>query len=407
MPEPTSDAWLECLGCGARYDLGDRFTGCLACGSPTDRQPLEVRYPVRPIAPDPTQHGIWRWHTLLPPVPSHLRYTLREGNTPLLPLRTVWPFADGVDLLVKNETANPTWSWKDRPNSVSLSVARQFGFEQVVAKSTGNHGNSVSAYASLCGMASTVFCHRDAPDLQLALMQGYGARVVLGGDQDALIRQLIRRERYFPATILCPRAGYSNPYGVEGFKTIAFELCEELNWTAPDRVFVGVGSGDGIYGIWKGFRELFERGRIAHTPRMIACQAAGADSLVRGFNSGSRRIQPLPSAHTAALSVSEEVTGDHALQAVYDSQGSALSAGDDAIAEARRRFQRTGLALELASALAYLCAERMARQELRSLQAKPERWVVIGSGSAVKWPESLIDRYQRPEPLAAPVWSEA
>ena len=392
----SSQAWLECPGCGAQYPLAPSFAGCSRCARAGKRQPLEVRYPLAKFAPDETQSGIWRWRRLLPPLEAERRVTLKEGRTPLLLLQNVWPYRDAVSLYIKNETVNPTWSWKDRPNSVSISVALSFGFQRVLAKSTGNHGASVAAYASAAGLESTIFCHPDAPDLQLALMQGYGARVTLGGDQDALIRHLLHQENYFPATILCPRAGYCNPYGVEGFKTIAFEIAEEFGWTAPDRVFVSVGSGDGIYGIWKGFRELLERGRIAKVPRVIACQASGADTLVRAWTAGDRTNHALQFAESAALSVSEPITGDHALHAVYDSHGSAIRASDAEIAGACQRLQRTGLALELASALAYRCAETTAEREKHQLKGRPERWVVVGSGAAVKWPDSLMKNYQRP-----------
>ncbi len=108
--------------------------------------------------------------------------------------------------------------------------------------------------------------------LQLALMESFGARVILGGSQDKIISRLVASQAWFPATILCPQAGYSNPFGVEGFKTIAFEKVDALGGYAPDRVYVPAGSGDGTYGVWKGFRELAELKVISSTPRMIACQ---------------------------------------------------------------------------------------------------------------------------------------
>jgi threonine synthase len=227
-------------------------------------------------------------------------------------------------------------------------------------------------------------------------MQGYGARVIRGGNQDAMLRKMIAEERYFPCTILWPLAGYSNPFGVEGFKTIAFEICEQLGWSAPDRVFVPVGSGDGIYGIWKGFRELAERGRIESTPRVIACQAAGADSLFRAWMANRRQIDPLETISTEALSVGEFETGGHALRAVYESDGAVLIASEAEIIAASRTLQKNGLAMELASALAFACAEKAA-----ATAGDDESWVVIGSGSAVKWPANLMKNYHRP-PLLDP-----
>ena len=310
------------------------------------------------------------------------RVTLYEGNTPLIPMR----FGDlAATVYLKNETVNPTWSWKDRPNCISVSMARCFGLERVLSKSTGNHGNATAAYAGSAGFEATIFCNPDTPELQLALMTGYGAEVILGGTPDQTIVTMIRERGYFPCTVLCPQAGYSNPFGVEGFKTIAFEIVASLNGNAPDRVFVAAGSGDGVYGIWKGFRELAERGIIAAAPRMVACQPHGANSAAVAWRKNSRHVEPLAVVNTEARSVAEPATGDHALRAVYESKGEFLEASESEIAEASRTFCRAGFALELASSLTYACARK----------AKPgegELWVLVGSGAAVKWPETILRR---------------
>jgi threonine synthase len=141
-----------------------------------------------------------------------------------------------------------------------------------------------------------------------------------------------------------------------------------------------VGSGDGVYGIWKGFRELASARAIPRTPRMIACQAAGADSTVRAFRGRSRRHRPLEETRTVALSIAEKITGDHALRAVYESDGEARSASDEEILAATHRLARMGFALEPASAAALACAEQ-------AIDDSPgETWVLIGTGAAVKWP---------------------
>ncbi len=136
------------------------------------------------------------------------------------------------------------------------------GLNVVIAISTGNHGNAMAAMAAAGGLKATVLCNVEAPALQLALMQAYGARVVRGGKAEAMVLNEIKRGDTFPCTTLSMQKAYSNPFGVEGAKTIAFEIWQDLG-RVPDRVFVGVGSGDGIYGIWKGFRELHECGLAA------------------------------------------------------------------------------------------------------------------------------------------------
>jgi threonine synthase len=207
--------------------------------------------------------------------------------------------------------------------------------------------------------------------IALALMTSYGARVIRGGDQEALFRQLLERGDHFPCSIFCPRAGYANPFGIEGFKTIAFDIYEQLDRSIPDRVFVPTGSGDGIYGVWKGFRELRELGWADHTPKMIACQSSGADSAFRAFRQRSQHTEPLDSASTIALSIAERITGDHALRAVYQSGGSVLTCSDEETLASMGLLMRQGFALEPASAVALACLQKVALEWTAG-----ETWVI-------------------------------
>ena len=386
------DSWLECLVCRAQCDIGPRFGGCPECVERQQKAPLEVRYDYRHTSlpkPDRRNSGIWRWRRMLPPLDASAIVSLHEGNTPLVELKS-------CPVLLKNETLNPTWSYKDRANSVSISMARQLGFRNVAAVSTGNHGAAAAAYSAAGGRRCVVFCHEDAPDQQLALMQLYGATVFRGGRRDDMLRGLVVRGDWFPDCILCPRGGCANPFGIEGFKTIAFEIFEQLEGKVPDRVFVPVGSGDGLYGIWKGFCELQQIGIADRAPRMYACQAAGADPYVRAFRAGASRLTALESVHTIALSIAEKIGGEQALQAVYDSAGAALRASDEEILQAARCLAREGYALEPASAAALACAQALAHDRFGS-----EIWVAIGTGATVKWPETLNSGFNRSEKLPA------
>lgn len=393
----SETAWLQCVACSARFEIGPMFYACPKCVATGKNAPLEVSFDLAAIGSLPPRDespGLWRWSSLLPPVHENSRITLGEGGTPLLPIACG---REGLRLLLKNETANPTWSWKDRPNCVSVSMAREFGFRRTVAISTGNHGCAASAYSAAAGMNCVVFCHAGAPESQLALMVSYGARVIRGGDQEALFHQLLLRGDRYPCSIFCPRPGYANPFGIEGFKTIAFEIFEQLGSQVPDRVFVPTGSGDGIYGIWKGFRELRELGWATKTPKMIACQASGADSVFRAFQRKSQHADLLDSTNTVALSIAERITGDHALRAVYQSGGSVLTCSDEEILEAARLLRRQGFALEPASAAALACVQQVASEWTAG-----ETSVVIGSGSAVKW-GTMAGSFEMPPVLSANV----
>ena len=214
-------------------------------------------------------------------------------------------------------------------------------------------------------------------------MRAFGAAVTRGGDREVQARNLIDRGDVFPDTIMCPGSGFANPYGVEGFKTIAFETVEELG-QPPDRVFVPVGSGDGIYGIWKGFRELRDAGLIQRAPRMIACQAAGADSLVRAVNAGRSSIKMLDRVETAALSIGERITGDHAARAVYESRGNAVAVTDEELFRAVSCAARQGLSMEVSSAASW-AAMRISQPA----SSENEIWVAIASGASIKWPREF------------------
>jgi threonine synthase len=388
--------WLECDWCRSRFDVAPMFFGCPHCAQKGNKRPVEMRYALDKLQPEAAP-GVWRWAGLLPSVEVDRRLTLYEGSTPLVPIDLP---CSNVKTFLKNETANPTWSWKDRPNAVSISMARQFGFRRVTARSTGNHGNSVAAYAGAAGLDATILCHEDASELQLALMEGFGARVIRGGCQDKIITRMVAAQAYFPCTILCPQAGYSNPFGVEGFKTIAFEIVDALAGSAPDRIFIPAGSGDGTYGIWKGFREMAERKQISTTPRIVACQPQGANSASRAWKLKRNHVEPLGEVKTAALSVAEIVTGDHALRAVYESGGEFCEASEVEILEAARALRRMGFALELASALPFACA--LHTESDRRL-SRPEIWVLVGTGAAVKWPETFLKGYAKPAILGSDV----
>lgn len=366
------------------------FYGCPACQAEGKIAPLEVTYALREIGKSSvcdSAPGLWKWAPLLPSIREQSRISLGESSTPLLPIGCG---REGLNVLLKNETANPTWSWKDRPNCVSVSMAVEFGLPASAAISTGNHGCAAAAYSAAASRNCVIFCHPDAPASQLALMTSYRARVIRGGDQEALLRQLLERGKHYPCTIFCPRAGYANPFGVEGFKTIAFEIYEQMGRSAPDRVFVPTGSGDGIYGVWKGFRELRDLGWIAQAPKMIACQASGADSAFRALQRKDRHTELLTSTSTVALSIAERITGDHALRAVYESQGAVVTCTDDETVQAQRLLMRHGLALEPASAVALACMQQAASEANTG-----ENWVVVGSGAAVKW-GPVIDDFEPP-----------
>jgi threonine synthase len=204
---------------------------------------------------------------------------------------------------VKNETSNPTWSYKDRANTVAVSVGKALGSNRVAAVTTGNHGCSVAAYPALAGLTCVILCHEDISPALVDLIHLYGGTAVIGGTREAFLSALVQQGDWFPAATIAPHQQICSPYGAEGFKAIAYEIFEQMGNLTPKHVFVPVGSGDGCYGIWKGFRELQELGLTKGSPRIYACRAEGSNPIVRSFRQGLTKVVTVPDAHTSALSI--------------------------------------------------------------------------------------------------------
>lgn len=370
------DVWLQCTRCQSREQFAAHNRGCPRCSKSGHREPLTVAYGSFPTAllPDDTRPGLWRWHRWLPPCAGEV--SLHEGRS------TLHQLPDGT--LLFNETRNPTWSWKDRPNAVTASLARHWGFRRLVVISTGNHGVAAAAYSAVAELECLIFCHPQAPELCTRLMERFGAHVVRTEDAERLVLAELDRGDTYPGTTLDASHGYSNPLGIEGFKTIAFEIVFQLRGMIPDRVYIPVGSGDGIAGIAKGFRELNAAGVIGRVPQLVACQPAGASSLAVAAARGIKKVAPLETIKTRALSLAERRTSDHALAAVDDSLGAVQTATDEEAAFAALELAKHGIAVELSSAVAYAVARRRVFDD--------KLCVVIGSGAVTKWPDDLLPR---------------
>ena len=380
-------AWLCCVECGAEQALGPSFEGCTRCAAEGRTASLEVRYDHARIRRDELfarqggEEGLWRFGALLPLDPdAGAPITLREGDTPLVPLP-----GDGPGRIwIKDETRNPTGAFKDRFQAVSLSMARAMGFGKVAASTTGNHGTALAAYAARAGLECVVFCDPRAPVVQRRLMRFYGARVAVLAARRRHLAWLVREHKWYPSTNMTPRP-VGTPYGVEGYKTIAFELVEQLG-RPPDAMFVPVAAGDGLYGPWKGFRELRDLGIARTAPRMIAVQAAGCDPVVQGFARGLTTVPVHPDPRTIALSIADETAGAVSLRALRESGGAAVSVSDGAIAAAMRRMAQLGLAVEPSAAASVAAA----LAEQRAGHIGPDQDVVcMATGALVKWPDDL------------------
>ncbi len=327
------------------------------------------------------------YHRLLPLSDASSTVSLGEGGTPLINLPAIAATVGATSVWAKCEGANPTHSWKDRTNSIAISVGKYFAFDKVVCTSTGNHGVSMAAYAARAGMHGLVLLSEGAPANIRSLIQSYGSNcVTFAGSVLELMTTLWRDDGWYIAQRNAPGMNgrpFGNPFGVEGYKTIAYEIYHQLGGKVPDRVYVPTSGGDGIWGIYKGFYELELLGLANHIPKVIACQSAAAAPLVSAIQHGLLHVEPIETQPTIALSLLDPQSGDLALLAVNRSLGTAIAVTDEEILDAIEEMARLGLSVEPASA-APLAA--LAKQARGGTDLQRQSVVLIASGSGERWP---------------------
>ncbi|UPV75434.1 pyridoxal-phosphate dependent enzyme [Halorussus limi] len=387
---------FECLSCGATTDPDERPAGCPECGGP-----LEVAHDDLPDAlPDSDRTDLRRYADWLPSLGESsvdAPVSMGEGWTPLvetprLVATAAAEFEDATpDCYLKNETTNPTWSWKDRlaavvvPHAVAGGPSDRDGADRIATASTGNHASAIAAYASRAGVERVLaFLSPSSEPPHHRQIRAYGGEA-LGltdyGERKRLLRELADRG-WFAAYDLDDRYT-GQPYVYEGYKTIAYELVEQLG-EVPDAVVVPVGAGDGLYGIWKGFRELAARGVVADKPRVISAESAERHPLAAAFEAGAESVGRDDGPEPLSTSTMGTTSGDHALAAVRASDGAAYAADREAVEAAIRTAGRDGVFLEPASALAPAVVSQAVAD---GVVGADDTVVTVGTGSGVAWPE--------------------
>lgn len=331
----------RCIQCGALYPL-DILYKCERCGGVLD---IEYDYekvagvaPVKGFA-DERAIGIWKYRQLLPVRDESNAVTLGEGGTPLFECRRLGPRLGCDDLYVKDETREPTGSFKDRPIAVAITKALEFGVDTVVTSSSGNAGAAVSAYAAKAGLRCVVFVPSATPPGKLAQIAMYGAKVipVEGSCSDTyrLAQIVAKKEGWLNVTTT-----FLSPYPTEGDKTVAYEIAEQLGWRPPDWVVVPIGAGPLLVGVFKGFRELHRVGLTSALPRMVGIQAEGCAPIARAFEEGTDEVREWTrKPETVAGGIADplvgyEDDGTYTLQVIRESRGIALSVSDGEILRA-------------------------------------------------------------------------
>jgi len=371
---------LECPRCGALYEDGRLFTGCPRCRAEHVPVNLAVKVDVARLAHLATEgfpatpRGLWRFRALLP-VAGERPVTLGEGATPLIHLERVGRRLGLPRLYAKDESQNPTWSYKDRLCAVAVTHAVETGARVVTIASTGNHGASTAAYAARAGLPCVIFTLASVPATMKTLMQAYGAAVVACPTPEArwaLMRQGIERLGWYPTGgFQAPPVG-SNPYGIEGYKTLACEIAEDLGWRAPDLVVVPSAYSDGLWGIWKGMRELRALGLVADVPRMVAAEPYGP--LAAALERALEVPAPVRGEGSIAFSIATRYGTWQGLAALRESRGLGVQVTDEGIFEAQRALAREeGVFVEPSSAAALTAVMQLVARKA----VDPEQTIVL------------------------------
>ncbi len=382
---------LQCLRCSALFEGAVIFTGCPLCRDQGVAASLSVKLDLSPLhgltrdAFPATPRSLWRYRALMPV--SAAPVSLGEGATPLVHLERLGRRLGFPRLYAKDESQNPTWSYKDRLCSVAVTHAVQTGARVVTISSTGNHGASTAAYAARAGLPCVIFTLASVPDTMKTLMQAYGAAVVACPTSEArwtLMRQGIERFGWYPTSgFQAPPVG-SNPYGVDGYKTIACEIADDLGWVAPDVVIVPSAYSDGLFGVWKGFTELQALGLVKTAPRMIASEPFGP--LAHALDAGLDAPEIVDGGASVAFSIASRYGTYQGFAALKQSGGMGVRITDEGVFEAQRALAREeGVFAEPSSAAALT-----ALMQLRSRKAiDPEQTIVlISTSSGLKDPAS-------------------
>ena len=300
---------------------------------------------------------MWKYKELLPIKLFSNIVTLEEGNTPLLPChRLANEVGHSKLLFIKDESRNPTWSFKDRLCSSGVSKAKEFGAKVVAIASTGNAGASMAAYGNRAGIDRVIFTVGHTRKSFIALMKAYSAKVVpvnTARGREILLKRCVGEFGWNPLCSYTQDAPTGNPYAVEGYKTIAFEIAEQLEWRVPDVVFVPSCQGEGLFGIWKGFVELQKIGLCEKTPRMVAVEPFDSAPLSYALETKSSQVKRISAGRTIATSLGCDSAGYQALKCLRDSNGGTERVTDAEMESMRTRLASTeGLYAELSSAAA-------------------------------------------------------
>jgi threonine synthase len=364
---------LICSRCGKEYDADTLRFRC-DCGGALD---LQLQPVFQPPMVSGRPHDLWRYRESLP-VGSDV-VTMGEGYTPLLPVS----FGSRT-LLVKQEQLFPTGSYKDRGAAILMTHLRELGVKHVVEDSSGNAGCAIAAYAAHAGIACDIYVPADTSPAKTAQIEAYGATLYRtpGTREDTASAAMVA------ATTSVYASHVYNPWFLQGTKTFAYEVAEQLGWVAPDTLVLPAGNGTLLLGAFIGFEELRWAGIVARAPRLIAVQASACAPLANAFVNGLDEPVEVSPSHTAAegIAIAAPARGAQVLAAVRATGGSFLTVSEQEIEASLRDCCRSGWFIEPTSAAVIAGARRYA-----GTAAPSETIVTAFTGHGLKAAAKIVE----------------
>ncbi len=334
---------------------------------------------------------LWRYKEVLPVKNQNNRLTLGEGWTPLHFAETLGEKYDLTNLFIKDESMNPTQSFKARGMAMAVSMAKELGVKKVAVPSAGNAAGALAAYAALAGMVAHIFVPEDTPKACIIECKALGANVTLVDglitDCGKIVAERKEKEGWFDISTL------KEPYRIEGKKTMGYELAEQMNWELPDVIFYPTGGGTGLIGMWKAFDEMEKMGWIgSFRPRMISVQSEGCSPIVDAFHQNLKHGTEIENAYTVAsgLRVPKAIGDFMMLDLLRKSGGTAVAVSDkDLVNDAREIGANEGIfAAPEGGALLTALKKLLETGEVK----KDEKIVLFNTGSGIKYLEAFEEK---------------
>jgi len=379
--------YLECSDCGTRYSTREIHTFCPDCQAPliTRYDLTAARQHLDREAVRARPRGMWRWSELLPVDDPANQVNLGEGDTPTLPLPRLGSELGLTRLFLKDESFNPTGTFKARGLAAAISKAKELGIQKVIIPTAGNAGGAMAAYAARAGIQAHIFMPKDTPRANIEESRMAGAEVVL---VDGLINEAAGMsgikalaEGWFDLST------FKEPYRLEGKKVMGYEIAEFFEWELPDVIIYPTGGGTGLIGIWKAIAELAELGwlKTEKRPRMVVVQADGCAPVVKAFQAGADFCDFWIDAHTQAsgLRVPKSFADRIILSTLRESYGTAVAVSDEAIYQSQHELAtREGFFVAPEGAATLAALKQLIQQKW---VAPEERILLLNTGSGLKY----------------------